>query len=67
MENNDLNRIKMALVEKHRTSNWFEQLGKAPTTISKWCKNQSQSTLEILLKIAELLRVNYTELVRAEL
>ena len=43
-----------------------EQLGKDPTTVSKWCTNQSQPTLEILLRIAELLEVNYTELVRVE-
>ena len=65
MENKDLNRIKMVLIEKHRTSKWLsEQLGKDPTTVSKWCTNQSQPTLEILLKIAELLEVNYAELVR---
>ena len=68
MENKDLNRIKMVLVEKHRTSKWLsEQLGKDPTTVSKWCTNQSQPTLEIMLKIADLLEVNYTALVRAEL
>ena len=68
MDHKDLNRIKMVLVEKHRTSKWLsERLGKDPTTVSKWCTNQSQPTLEILLKIADLLEVNYTELVRAEL
>ena len=68
MENKNLNRIKMVLVEKHRTGKWLsEQLGKDPTTVSKWCTNQSQPTLEIMLKIADLLEVNYTELVRAEL
>lgn len=67
MDNKDLNRIKIVLVEKHRTSKWLaEQLGKDPTTVSKWCTNQSQPTLEILLKIADLLEVNYTELVRSE-
>ena len=67
MERKDLNRIKMVLVEKHRISKWLsEQLRKDPTTVSKWCTNQSQPTLEILLRIAELLEVNYTELVRVE-
>lgn len=67
MEKKELNRIKVILVEKHRTSKWLsEQLGKDPSTVSKWCTNQSQPTLEILLKIAELLNVNYTELVKAE-
>ena len=63
----DLNRIKVMLGEKKRSSKWLvEQLGKDPATVSKWCTNISQPTLETLLKIAELLEVNYTELVRAE-
>ena len=67
MENKDLNRIKMVLVEKHRTSKWLsEQLGKDPTTVSKWCTNQSQPTLEILLKIADLLEVDIKELLVRE-
>ena len=60
----DLNRLKVVLVEKKKTSKWLaEQLGKDPTTVSKWCTNASQPTLDILLKIAELVGVNYTELV----
>ena len=55
------------LVEKKRSNKWLaEQLGKDPATVSKWCTNSSQPTIETLLKIAELLEVNYTELVRAE-
>ncbi|MBR3472549.1 MAG: helix-turn-helix transcriptional regulator [Prevotella sp.] len=62
----DLNRIKVMLVEKKRTSKWLaEQLGKDPATISKWCTNASQPTLDLLLEIADLLEVDYTELVRA--
>lgn len=63
----DLNRIKVMLGEKKRSNKWLvEQLGKDPATVSKCCTNISQPTLETLLKIAELLEVNYTELVRAE-
>lgn len=65
MESNGLNRIKVMLCEKNRTAKWLaKELGKDPTTISKWCTNQSQPTLEILIKIADLLEVDYTELVR---
>ena len=65
MENNGLNRIKVMLVEKNKTARWLsKELGKDPTTVSKWCTNQSQPTLEILFKIADLLEVDYTELVR---
>ena len=53
------------LVEKNKTARWLaKELGKDPTTVSKWCTNQSQPTLEILIKIADLLEVDYTELVR---
>lgn len=64
-EQRDLNRIKVMLVEKKRTSKWLaQQLDKDPATVSKWCNNHSQPTLEVLLQIAELLEVDYTELVR---
>lgn len=67
MNNKDINRIKVVLVEKKRSNKWLaEQLGKNPATISKWCTNSSQPTLETLLEIARLLGVNYTELVRAD-
>ena len=39
-------------------------LCKDPTTISKWCTNSSQPTLEVLLRIAEVLEVDYTELIK---
>lgn len=40
---NDMNRIKVVLVEKKKTSKWLaEVLGKNPATISKWCTNTSQ-------------------------
>lgn len=65
MENKDLNRIKVMLAEKKKTSKWLaEQLGKNPATISRWCTNVSQPDLDMLIKIADLLEVNYTELVR---
>ena len=63
----DINRIKVVLADKKRSNKWLaEQLKKDPCTISKWCTNTSQPSLETLLRIAELLEVNYTELVRAE-
>lgn len=61
----DLNRIKVMLVEKKLTSKWLaEQLGKDRATVSKWCTNTTQPSLEILLRIADLLGVDYTELIR---
>ena len=66
-ENKDLNRLKLMLAEKKRTNKWLAtQLGVNPATVSKWCTNSSQPSLETLMKIAELLEVNYTELIRVE-
>ena len=61
----DINRIKVMLVEKKRTNKWLaEQLGKDPATVSKWCTNTIQPSLDTLLSIAELLDVQIQELVR---
>lgn len=62
-----VNRLKVVLVEKNKTSKWLaETLGKDPATISKWCTNTSQPSIETLLKIAKLLDVEINELVRPE-
>lgn len=64
-DNKDLNRIKVMLAEKKRTNKWLaEQLGVNAATVSKWCTNSSQPSLDMLSKIADALNVDYTELVR---
>ena len=63
----DVNRLKIVLVEKKRTSKWLsEQLGVNPSTVSKWCTNSSQPDVACLLKIAELLWVDIKELLVKE-
>ena len=63
----DINRIKVVLVEKKRTNKWLaEQLGVNPTTVSGWCTNSSQPDLGNLLKIADLLGVDIKELLVRE-
>lgn len=63
----DVNRLKIVLVEKKRTSKWLsEQLGVNPSTVSKWCTNSSQPDVACLLKIAELLEVDIKELLVKE-
>ena len=62
-----LNRIKVALADKDKTNKWLaEQLDKDPATVSKWCTNASQPSLETLLMIAKLLKVEVNDLVRLE-
>lgn len=59
----DINRIKVVLVEKKRTSKWLaKELGKDPATISKWCTNSSQPDLATLTRVAQLLDVDISEL-----
>lgn len=60
----DLNRIKVALVEKKRTSKWLaEQLHKDPATVSKWCTNTAQPSLETLVEIANALEIDVRDLI----
>ena len=66
-EAKDLNRLKVILAEKKKTNKWLaEQLGCAPTTVSKWCTNSSQPSLETIERISNLLDIDYTELIRIE-
>lgn len=59
----DINRLKIVLVEK-KTGKWLAgQLGKNPSTVSKWCSNVSQPDLATLVKVAELLEVDIQELI----
>ena len=65
-ENKDINRLKVVLAEKKRTNKWLsEQLGKDQATVSKWCTNNAQPSLEMLLKIAEVLDVDVKELLNS--
>ena len=59
----NLNRIKVVLVEKGKTGKWLaDELGKTPSTISKWCSNSIQPDLVSLDKIAKLLDVDVKDL-----
>ena len=62
-----LNRLKAALAEQGKTNRWLsEQLGKSENTVSRWCTNDCQPTMETYLRIADLLDVELTELVRTK-
>lgn len=54
----DINRLKVVLVENKKTNKWLaEKLGKGPATISKWCTNTAQPSVETLMQIAKCLNV----------
>lgn len=62
-----INRIKVMLVDKGKTNRWLAtHLGKDPATVSKWCTNSAQPTLETMMQIAKLLNVEMNDLVRFE-
>ena len=59
----DINRLKVVLAEQKRTNKWLaEQLGKDTASVSKWCTNASQPSLETLVEIARSLNVDVKDL-----
>lgn len=59
----ELNRLKVVLVERKKTGKWLaETLGKNEATVSRWCANVSQPSIETLVAIAKALNVNVREL-----
>lgn len=60
--NKNINRIKVVLVEKKKTNKWLaDQIGKDQATVSKWCTNTTQPTLETLVETARILEVDIRE------
>lgn len=58
-----INRLKVVLVEQNKTGKWLaEALGKNEATVSRWCTNESQPSLETLVKIANTLKVDVKDL-----
>lgn len=59
MESQKINRLKVVLVENGKTGKWLaEQVGKNEATVSRWCSNKMQPSLDMLVKIAKLLNVD---------
>lgn len=57
------NRIKIVLLENGKTSSWLsKQIKKSPTTVSRWCTNEIQPSVDTLAEIASLLNVDIREL-----
>lgn len=64
MESQKINRLKVVLVENGKTGKWLaEQVGKNEATVSQWCSNKMQPSLDMLVKIAELLDVDPRQLI----
>lgn len=64
MPKGDINRLKVVLVEQKRTAKWLaKQVGRDPATVSKWCTNIVQPTLETLRQVAFILDVDIRDLI----
>lgn len=58
-----LNRIKTVLAEKGKSNLWLaEKLGRNAATVSRWCTNDNQPSLDTLSEIADLLDIDIREL-----
>ena len=64
METRRINRIKVALVENDKTGKWLAaQVGKNEATVSRWCSNKMQPSLDTLVRISELLDIDVKDLI----
>lgn len=67
MSNETINRIKVVLVEQRKTNKWLaEKLGKTQATVSRWAGNKAQPSLDKLVEIARLLKVEVKDLINKE-
>ena len=66
MAKKSINRLKVVLAEQGRTNKWLaEKLGKNTATISRWCTNDMQPSLEMLIDIARVLDVDVRILINS--
>lgn len=58
-QNEVRNRIKAVLAERNLTSRWLANvLNKSENTVSRWCSNRTQPSLEQLQAIADVLNTD---------
>ncbi|WP_343670065.1 helix-turn-helix transcriptional regulator [Chitinophaga sp.] len=59
----EMNRIRVVLAELNKKNKWLaDKLGKNQATISQWCNNARQPSVETLFDIAEALDVDVRKL-----
>ena len=59
------NRIKAVLADKNKTCRWLaSQLGKNENTVSRWCTNKYQPSMQQLYAIAAILEVDVISLLK---
>jgi len=64
LTNKELNRIRVVLAERNKKNKWLaDELGKHPATVSQWCNNMRQPSIETLYEIAKVLDVDIRQLI----
>lgn len=59
----ELNRIRVVLAELNKKNKWLaDELGKNQATVSQWCNNLRQPSIETLAEIAKVLDVDIRQL-----
>lgn len=59
-----INRLKVVLAEQGRTNKWLaDKMSKNRTTVSRWCTNDMQPSLETLIEVANILDVDVRMLI----
>ena len=60
------NRLKAVLADKKRTCRWLaNEIGRNENTVSRWCSNKVQPSLDQLREIADILDVDIRTLIRS--
>ncbi len=64
MKTKTINRLKVVLAERQLTNKWLsEKMNLSTTTISRWCTNKTQPSLETLVEVANILKVDVKDLI----
>lgn len=63
MTKKELNRIRVVLAELNKKNKWLADiLGKNQATVSQWCNNLRQPSIETLYEISKALDVDIRQL-----
>ena len=63
MQSKQINSIKAVLAERNKIGKWLAySLGKNISTVSRWCTNEVQPSIETLREIAIILQVDVKDL-----
>jgi len=62
----ELNRIRVVLAELNKKNKWLaDELGKNQATVSQWCNNIRQPSIDTLCEIAKALDVDIRQLLNS--